>query len=767
MHTEDPFMEDFQQEEGKHLRDYLPILLNHKGLILTVLSITFLIGALSTYSKIPIYTASTKVLIEKNQDISSMEGFNRYMMWDPDFRATQFELIRSYNVAYRVVETLQLDTRYRQYFLEKKAASFSPVTFIKTFIKSLVRDLLAKVKGTSETGEIKDKDEGKDKEPEINKEKKTDADIIASIILGGIQVVPMKDTKIVRIKFSHDTPKIAKMVANAIVQAYIDETLDIKTSSARYSLKWMTAKADEERTKLEQSEKALQQYMRKHDIVTVENKLAIYPDRLAEFSGQFSAAQAKEKEFEAIHHQIERAGKDYTALERIPLFAGNSVLQNLRNQILTSEQHIRELSKKYGRKHPKIIKAHGERNLLRQEKKIEIDRIVGANQNGYELAKIKVRDLKQLMDATKEELLDMNERFVQYTILNRAKELNQSVFNALSTSIKKTNLTAQSQDVKIWVVRKAGLPGAPSKPNKKRELMMAAILGLCGGLGLSFFLEYLDNTAKSNQEIENRYNLTVLGAVEDLKGKDEAIETHIHDKPLSPVAESYRLIRSALLLSTPDHPPRTILITSMVQQEGKTSNTINLAYILAQNEHKVLIIDCDMRRPRQHTIFGIENSYGLSNYLSGNTDAKLELIRKEIQPLISVIPSGPVPPNPAELLISKKMGILLNEAQKKYDFVLLDSPPIQQVTDSLMLGPLVDGTIIVIKAGSTTFDMLDSGIKKLREGHTHILGVIFNRIKRKHAGKGYYGYYGYYSYYKKGYGGYSQESQGTTSKQNT
>jgi len=722
----DPLVEEFQKENEKHLRDYFRIILNRKWLILTVAALTFLVFALNTVSKTPIFKATTQVLIEKNLTGAELQGSRVYMMWDPAFMGTQFELIRSYNVAHRVVQQLKLDTKYKRFFLKADH---------------------------TDSADTSAKQNEKISSQLVPTSQKTNADIIASIIQSGIQISPIKDTKIVSISYSHEDPVMAQMVANSIVQAYIDETLDIKSSLTKYSLTWMTSKAGEEQRKLEESEKKLQKFKRDNDIVTVENKLAVFPQKLNEFSSQLSIAQAKEKENEAIYNQIVLAGKDFKALETIPLFAGNSVLQNLRERIYASQQNIKELSKKYGYKHPVIIQAKAERNLLLKEREVEIRRIESATKNAYELSKTRVQDLSDLIASTKAELLDMNERFIQYTIMAREKEMNQAVYDALSTSIKKENLTEQSQDLRIWVTKRADLPGSPSSPNKKKDMLQGVMFGLLGGFFLAFFLEYLDNTIKDVKTVEERLNLTVLGTVEDLNGQNESIETYILENPLSPIAESYRLIRSSLLFSSPDHPPKTILITSMVQQEGKTSTTGNLAHILAQNKNKVLIIDCDMRRPRQHSVFGITNNYGLSNYLSGNTDDNHKLIQNTQDGAISMIPSGPVPPNPAELLSSQKMKNILGKAQDQFDFVLLDSPPVLQVTDSLMLGQLVEGTIVVVRAGKTTYEMLSSGVKKLKDGHIHILGLVLNRVKKDYMHSDYYGYNSYYGddeYTKKG-----------------
>ncbi|MCI5225718.1 MAG: polysaccharide biosynthesis tyrosine autokinase [Candidatus Electrothrix sp. AX2] len=741
--TESPL----QQANSKHLLDYIRVLQKRKWLVLTVAAIIFLTTALATFSKTPLYTATIQVLVEKNMEKGRLEGLASYITWDPDFKATQFELIRSFNVALRIVNNQRLDTEYKQYFLGSSShlrgfdSIIQPViSFFSSLFDSTQKQDQGDAQTTSDAGT------------------KSDAEKIAGMIQEALTLTPVPDTKIVEVNYTHEVPKIAQLVANGIVRAYIEETLDIKTSTTTHSLNWMTIKADEERKKLEDSERALQKYMRKNDIVTVENKLAVLPERLSQFSSELSVAQTEEKKHAAVYRQIRSAGKNTKKLEAIPLLSNNSELQDIRAEIFAAEQNIRELSKRYGEKHPMMIKARADQRLLQKKKRTEIDRVIEVAKNSYELAKTRVKDLTKMMEQTKAEMLNMNERFVQYTILNRDKEMNRTVYDALSSSIKKINVTAQAMDIRIWAVKNADLPLLPSKPDKKKELLLGLVLGLAAGMSLVFFLDYIDNTVSAGEDLEKRYGLTVLGAVEDLPKKNKNIETFIIDNPLSAFTESYRLIRSSVLLSTPDHPPRTLLITSMMQQEGKSTTTKNLAYILSQNDKKVLIMDCDMRRPRQHSMFEVDNSYGLSNYLSGNTDEQEPTMMKQVpDSLISVLPSGPIPPNPAELLGSKRMKTLLAQSVERFDFVLLDSPPVQQVTDSLLLAGLVEGTITVLRSGKTTFDMLDSGMKKLRESQAHLLGFVLNRVTKRNAGQGYYGYYSYYS--RKGKGGYYTEQK--------
>jgi polysaccharide biosynthesis transport protein len=725
------------QEQEIHLRDYIRVLRKRKKTILTFFALIFGTAIIGTFSVTPYYTASTQVLIEKNHASGPLENSSFY--YDPDFLTTQFEIIRSINVARRVVKNLQLDIQYRHYFLaDNKEGAFPFLSNLKKGMKSFFSGNFS----SKAQGEQTVKPSDKNSLPGTA-EPTTDADIIASIIRGNLAITPVINTKTVRISYSDKNPAIAKLVANAIVQAYMDEILEIKLANSNYTLQWMTSKASEEGKKLEKSELALQKYMRDNDLVTTENKLAVYPEKLAEFSSQLSRTQSEKKDFESLNARIKSAGGNYQNIETIPIFADNKVLQGLREKIFVAEQNIKDLSKKYGPKHPSMVNANSERDLLLKEKQFEINRIIEATRNSYDLAKSKEENLKQLLDGAKQTMLDVNERFTQYSIMKREVDMNRVLYDTLTANIKKSTVTEQSQEIKIWVVQKAEQPGAPSKPKKSRNLALGLILGLFGGIGLAFFIEYLDNTVKDGNILERKFGLTVLGSVEEIRDKTARVETFLLKNPLSPFAESYRLIRSSLLLSSPDHPPRTILVTSMSPQEGKTVTAANLARILSQNDQKILIIDCDMRRPRIHSLFSVPNSYGLSNYLTGGTDK--ELVKNIEGENISIITSGSIPPNPAELLHSSRMQVLLDDMLKLFDFIIIDSPPVQSVTDSLMLSSLVDGTLLVTRAGKTTYDMLESGLKKLHEVRAHILGVIINGLHKDQSESGYYGYYDYYS----------------------
>jgi len=722
------------EERESHLRDYLRIINKRRYLILTIFAIVFLATAVMTFTATPIYTAASQILIEKNY---GSQGLDYQYSYEPDFLDTQSEIIKSTNVAGKVVDNLQLAKKYRHYFFKEDGGG-AFITAGKNFLNSVVWPVVAFLKISPE-----EKSDTARAMAVPGVEPKSDEELIAEIISDGLDVTPLKNTKIVSISYGDRDPAMARLVADAIVKAYMDEMLEIKLSTSSYSVKWMTDKAREEREKLEYSERELHRFMRENDLVTVEDKLTVLPQKLSEFGRQISIAEAQKKELQDQLTQIQSAGKDLDRLEKIPALATSEVLKSIRERIYKANQTRQELSKKFGQKHPQMIKAADELRILNNEKRFEVDRILSSITNSYDLAASKEKSMKELLAQTKGEMLGSNEKFMQYQIMKREVDSNRVMYETLQAGIKKEGVTEQSQSVNIWVMKKAELPEFPSKPDTQRNLLFGMILGLFGGAGLAFFIEYLDNTVKGAQELEEKFGVPVLGSIEELRGRDKSIDSFITKNPLSPVAESYRLIRSGLLLSSAERPPKTMLVTSMNAQEGKTSTTANIARILTQSGNSVLVIDCDLRRPRMHELFGVKSQIGLSSFLTGATADNV--VQKAMDENIFFIPSGPIPPAPAELLGSAKMKQLIENLAEKFDFILLDSPPVQSVTDSLVLGQYVDGTIVVVRAGKTTNEEMESGMKKLRDVQTRFLGFVLNGMKNQDMGKYYYGYSTYYT----------------------
>jgi succinoglycan biosynthesis transport protein ExoP len=692
------------EEREIHLRDYLRTIYKRRYTVYTFFIIVFVVVVIGTFSTTPIYKATTEVLIEKVEPSNLSMMYPYYFSYDPAFYETQYQLIKSTSVAQKVVEMLDLERTYGSYFPDERDA-FS--------------NLDEEVKRTK----------------------------LANMISGDISVSPIKDSKIVTISYMSESPDFAALVANSVAKAYISEILDMKMSSTRYALEWMSKKAEEEKTKLEKSERALQDYMRTNDIVTLQNKITITPEKLSEFNTQLIQAQTKRKELESLYQKIMK--NPIADAETIPAISSDSTIASLRSEILKSEQSIEELAKKYGQKHPTMIRAREDLKTLKEKREQQIRRVIQSIKNEYELAKSKEESLRAALSSTKNEALNLNDKFIQYGVILREVETNRQLYDALIKRIKEQSVTEEIQTVNVWVVEKAQIPKNPVRPKKSLNILLGIIVGLFGGVGLTFFFDYLDNTIKSPDDVETRLGLAVLGMVPLLQPKDGNIEELLLQKPQAPFSEHYKNLRTALLLSSASKPPQNILVTSMGPEEGKTVTSMNLALSIAESDYSVLLIDSDLRKPRIHSIFGLNNTKGLSTYLAG-TSSSINIIKGPKENL-SIIPAGPLPPNPSELLSSYKLHELIRVMKEKYNIIIWDSPPLMTVTDGLILSKVLDGTVIVTKAGKTTFDLVRRGLKAIKgqrasDSGSHVLGVVINAIDVKKSDYYYYKNY-YHSYY--------------------
>jgi capsular exopolysaccharide synthesis family protein len=292
----------------------------------------------------------------------------------------------------------------------------------------------------------------------------------------------------------------------------------------------------------------------------------------------------------------------------------------------------------------------------------------------------------------------------------------------------------------VLLVEKPEKSGTPVSPRTARNLIVSIILGLVGGIGLAFFVEYLDQTIKNPEEAEAKLGVSVLGMIPLIETTEYPIEKLVEKEPLSPFTENYKAIRTALLLSAADQPPKRILITSAQPGEGKTVTAINLATAIAQSEYKVLLIDADLRKPRIYKALGLHNSKGLSTYLAGASD--MDIIQPGPVANLSVIPSGPVPPNPSELLSSNRLNFMIRALSEEYDILIFDTAPLLSVTDGLILSKVLDGTVIVARAWKTNYDDVKRAIKGLTDLNAHMLGVVINAFDTK-KNEYYYRYYNY------------------------
>ncbi len=723
------------QEREIHLRDYFRVVVKRRNSVLTFFAIVFVVVLLATLSATPIYMATTKVMIEKNMSANIPTMNYYYFAYDPDFYETQHQLIRSTSVAQKVVKILSLERDYERY-MKDSGAGFNVISGTFRWFRNLF-SVFTSVSGISRAQNSRE-NSAEDNPDELLAR----ADNLARMISASLVVSPIKNSKMVNISYMSTNPELAALIVNTVAKAYMEEILDMKMNSSRLAMQWLTQKADEERVKLEQSENALQEYMRKNDIVTLENRLALVPEKLSEVANRIATAETKRKELESLYNKVKDLSRSPAEAETIPAIASDPTIQSLRAQIIKSEQNIAEIAKKFGAKHPVMITAQEDLKGLREKKEQEIRRAVETIKNEYDLAKANEDNFRRLASQTKSETLNLSERFIQYEALKRETETNKQVFDAIIKKIKEQSITQDVQTIDVWVVEKAEVPTSAAKPRKAFNMLVGLLIGLFGGIGMAFFIEYLDNTVKSPDEAEKRLKVPVLGVVTLMKPGETTIDEIVMKEPRSAFAESYKAIRTAVMLSSASGPPRNILITSISPEEGKTVTSTNLALTIAHSDRSVLLVDGDLRKPRVHKIFGIENTKGLSTYLAGASDSNI--ITEGVAPNLSIIPSGPIPPNPSELLGSGRMQDLIALLNSRFDVVIWDSAPLLTVTDSLILSKTLDCTILVAKAGKTTYESLSRGLKSLKDLDSRVLGIVINALDIKKTDYYYQNYYHYY-----------------------
>ena len=710
------------ETEDIHLRDYLKVILKRKRIVLVFFITTMVVVLLATLQSTPLYTATTRLKVEqKNGD--PLNDVYRYIRHDPEFLNSQIQIISSQTVMERVVVLLDLENTYSRYFPEQDKKS-PIVDFLKGLFKKSEEDAV----------------EGDEAGPRpMSPEEK-----LAKGMLDGLKIERIRDSQILQVSYTSENPAFSTLVCNMLPRAYIEQLLEMKMTNTEYTLDWMEKKAATERAKLEEAEHSLQDYLIAQDIVTIENRIAIIPERLSQISAELTKAQTRRKELEAVIEQIDRTPKN--SLDTIPAIAGESSLQAIRGQIRAAEQETLTLSQKYGAKHPVRIEAQNMLNELKEKKAAETENIVQRIRNDYQLAVTNQENLKQQLEDTKTEAARLNEKFIQYNILNREIETKKQLYDALVSRIKEQTMTKQIRDVDVYVVEAAKLPEAPSNQNLPRNLLLAAVLGCMGGIGSAFFLEYLDNTISTAEDAEEKTGIPVIATIPLIDSSQKNPQTVVADHPASQEAEAYKVARTALSLSTSGGYPRSIVITSTYPGEGKTLTCLNLAAAIAQAGRRVLVVDSDLRRPTLHLAFGIENQPGFSEVLTGQCEPAA-VIQKTGLANLDILPSGKRPPNPSDLLSSNHAQIIITALSENYDVILFDTPPIGTVSDGVVLAARTEKTLLVTRSRMTRYEDVNREIKRLQEAGNNLMGQIVNAVDTRREGY----YYGYGAYRYAGY----------------
>ncbi|PKN13272.1 MAG: hypothetical protein CVU69_02940 [Deltaproteobacteria bacterium HGW-Deltaproteobacteria-4] len=708
-------------DRNRNLQDYLKVLHKRWQIVAAVGGGIFALVLLVTMLSTPIYDGTAKVIIER-VEVDNLPGSNRVQPQDPEFYSTQFQLIRSHAVARRVVDILGLETGIADREMPEGPSRFSSV--------------LQSIRGWfPRSSPVVEKGNGEPADPNAW----TASDKVARQILQNIRVRPVQGSRITEVTYSSPNPEFAALIANSFVRAYLEKSLEMKMDATHLSLNWLTPKADAELKKLQDSEKRLQTYMEDNNLVSLEDRMSIVPEALAQLGRELISAESRTKEHKLLYDKVRAVAGDLNAAENVLAVSEGGALEVLRAQILQAEQLNMELSSKYGTKHPMMLKAVADLNILKEKRRQEINRIIQKLRNQYELARDNENSIRGQLNQTKSMALGLNEKYVGYSVLKREIDTNRQLYDALLTKIKDQSVSGERQPVNISIVENAKVPQSPVRPMVMLNLLLGLILGLCCGAAVAFFLDHHDLRIKAAEDVADILKIPALGSITFNRVAGNMKEI-VRTAPRSEFTENYNALRTTLLLSAADIPPRHILISSSIAGEGKTTTATNLALTMAKAGSRVLLIDADLRKPTLHKVFKLHNQVGLSSYLAGSSDKSI--LNKGSHENLVIIPAGPIPPNPYELLNSNRMATLLDNLAKDFDVIICDSPPILSVADARVLCRFFDGMIVVARAGLTTYPMVKKSIRMVKEVKGEILGILVNAVQTRDLE-----YYGYYSNY--------------------
>lgn len=775
------------EDERVDLRDYWRLLTKRRWLVATVLACTVLATALVVFMMTPIYTAETILLIERKvpqainieSATSETQGPDEY-----DYYRTQYEILKSRALATQVVQEQQLATL--PLFADQQEQSglvggwweqaeealgqfFAPQSQTEKSVAepSLMELTPDGVEGLSSA--TPDERYASSLPPELFEKY---AEMLA--------VKPVPRTRLVKIAFSTPDPALAARIANAHAQVYIRQGVERRSQTDEEAQGFLEDKLVELRERLEKSEVALNSYRRDQGIISFDEKENVAVDRMVDLNRDLTEAESRRISLETQMPLIR--SRNY---EELPAVIKNSLVQSLKQELAQAEAARAELASQFKNNYPKRIEVEARVAELDSRLQKEKMRIAQGVNSSYQFAVAKERELRKKMEEQRREVLRLKDASVKYAILTREIDTNRQLYDSVLQRIKEVGVAAELRDSNISVIDAAEAPIRPSKPRKGLSLLLSAIVGLMGGVGLAFFLEYLDNRLHTPEEVERYIHLPSLAVIPDFtrttehesyapkpllngsgarvlngSGKSSTGKAQllngVNGKPhgakdlildhhtFSLVSEAYRTLRTALMLSRAEAAPKLLLFTSATEGEGKTATAANTAIVFAQLGLRVLLVDVDLRRSRCHEILSIQKGIGLTEFLTGRRDIR-QVIRPTAVENLFFLSSGVTPPNPTELISSRKMRETLQTLREEYDCVVVDSPPVMPVSDALLLSTIVDGVVIVVNGQVTPREIVRETRARLEHVGAKILGVVLNRVDIQRSGYGYY--YGYYSTY--------------------
>ena len=714
-----------------HLTDYVKVLYKRRWPAITAFLIVVLSVTVYTFTATPIFEARVQILIEKEATnvVSFKEAFEQNQIAD-DYYQTQYKILQSRALARRTIEAMKLWDHPQ--FNPKPGG---PLTMFRIVTAPVVlaSGWFTPVRSV---------------EPPLAVETMTQSTTMDRF-LADLTVSPIRNSRLVDVKFESPDAALSARVANALAKAYIEQNLEFKFMSSKEASDWLGRQLAEQRQQVEASEQALQRYREQTDAVPMEDRQNIVVQKLTDLNAAVTRAKTERLLKEAAYNQIRELQNDRAALDTFPAILSNTFIQQQKGELADLQRQQAQLSDKLGPRHPDMVKVGLAVQTAEAKIQGEISKVVQAMHNDYQQALAQEESLTTALEQQKRDALALNRKGIEYGVLARDAVSNRQIFESLMQRTKETGISGELKKSNIRVVDPAETPRGPATPNTRNNLLLALLGGAMLGIGLAFFFEYLDSSIKSPDEVKEHLQLPFLGMVPALF--DKAVTNPLINNGVPPhFSESFRAVRTNLLFSSADEGARSVVVTSTGPGEGKTLVAANLAMALAQAGQRVLLIDADMRKPRVHTVFDKPQEPGLSNVLVGNAKSS-DSVHMTAVPGLWVMPAGLDPPNPAELLGSKRFKEFMESLSAQFDWVMVDTPPVMAVTDSSVVAHLATGVVFVVGAEMTSRQAAQRAIEQLEHARAKFIGAVLNRVDLQHNAYYYSQHYRreYSDYYKK------------------
>lgn len=743
-----------------NFKEYLFIILKRKWLIMSLVLIITSLATVQAYREPSIYQAATTVKIEQKSPsiLQSANGGGLVIgQTDPNFWGTQLKLLQSPTLARQVILTLDLQHNQRFFGPQGSSGVFAAV-------KRIFAREAAPATASSNGSAAAPVNEENLKDRQFTPEELAALEPYEDTIAANELVDPIPQTNLVVIRYSHTDPQLAQKIADTIAEVFVNnntERLETSGSKAAQDLAKEIAKYQEQ---LHKKQADIFAYAKQYGLPLGDQPgTNLQQQRVATYSAQLLEAENKKRNLEAAYLAAKNSADPFAN----PEVQKDQRIITLRQKLSELKDKETALKQKYTEEWPDVKQVQAQV----KEVEIELQKAPAEVLNSMKAqSDASAQQLKGLQSAYSKEsglTSQQTKNIIELASMRADLLSDQQYLNTLFQKRRELSATSGESGTIVTISNYSRVPRAPIGPYRTRTILIALVLSLAIGVGLAFLLDFLDDTLKSVEDVDRYIHLPALALIPAARSEKGRLRGGANGSTAlanpsdvtalamvtdvrSPIAESYRHLRTSLLLSSAGTPPRTILVTSSQPSEGKTTTAINTAFMLAQTGAEVLVIDCDLRRPRLHSHFNLPNARGLTNCLSGDANELDELIHTyDKQPNLKLLTSGPIPPNPAELLGSEEMRKLLAKLSERFVHIIVDSPPAISFTDASILSTCVDGVILVVHGGRSSRAVVRRAKQKLTDVGAHIFGVVLNNVKMEPSHDYYYGgyYSGYYSDY--------------------